>query len=136
MLKNKFKFRKCKKKMEKLFFVSKRIASFKKTVLVIGSQGVNKMSFEQYFSPFTMLLVEGSSETGLLRLLSNDIFWSLKFKKTSGRTVIFFEKMFKTEFKFRKCKKNLDNIFRLPCYFLKGPLKRYFFRYFHVFRSA
>ena len=30
--------------MKKLFLVSKRIASFKKRILVIGSQGVNKQS--------------------------------------------------------------------------------------------
>ena len=30
--------------------------------------------FQQCFSPITMLLVEGSSETGLFRLLSNHVF--------------------------------------------------------------
>ena len=30
--------------------------------------------FQQCFSPITMLFVEGSSETGVPRLLSNDVF--------------------------------------------------------------
>ena len=34
-------------------------------------------SFDQYFGLFTILLVEGSSEMGLLRHLSNDVFQSL-----------------------------------------------------------
>ena len=72
---------------------------------------VLSLSFEQYFSSFTMLLVEGSYETGFLRHLSNDVFWNLKFKNTSGRRVIFFKKVFKIEFKFRKWKKKLQIIF-------------------------
>ena len=33
-------------------------------------------SLEQCFGPFTVLLVKGSSETGLFRHLSNHVFWS------------------------------------------------------------
>ena len=72
---------------------------------------VLSFSFEQYFSPFTKLLVEGSSETRLLRHLSSDVFWSLKFKNTSGRRVIFFKKMFKIEFNLGNAKKKLQIIF-------------------------
>ena len=58
-----------------------------------------------------MLLVKASPETGLFRDLSNHVFRSLRFKNTSGRRVISFEKIFKIEFKFRKWKKILPIIF-------------------------
>ena len=111
------KFRKCKKKNnkknEKNIFVSEiiasenvaRNASFKKTILVIDSQWVNKesqdfpyksernfqpelfsrasinmvkvlyFSFEQCLGPFIMLLLKGFSERGLFKHLPNHVFW-------------------------------------------------------------
>ena len=68
-------------------------------------------SFEQYFSPFIMLLVEGSSETGFLRHLSNDVFWSLKFKNTSGRSVILFKKCSNMNWNLENAKKKIANYF-------------------------
>ena len=83
-----------------------QIASVKKRIVAIGSQWVKKQSqdfayhseylfqpellsqgsinmvkfmsfsFEQCFGPFTMLLVEGSCETGLFRHLANHVFRS------------------------------------------------------------
>ena len=64
--------------------------------------------FEQYFAPFTMLLVEGSSETGLFRHL---FFGVRKFKNTWAIRVIFFLKIFKIECKFRKTPKKITNYF-------------------------
>ena len=37
--------------------------------------------FDQYFGPFTILLVEGLPEMGLLRHLSNDVFQSSYVQK-------------------------------------------------------
>ena len=67
--------------------------------------------FQQCFCVFTMLLVEGSSETGLFRDLSNQVFRSRKFKNTSALKVIFFLDMFKIKSKFRKCKKKIQKMF-------------------------
>ena len=46
--------------------------------------------FQKCFGPFTMLLVEGSSETGLFRSLSNHVFGVRKFKNTSAMSVSLF----------------------------------------------
>ena len=67
--------------------------------------------FQQCFGPFTMLVIEGSSETKLLRHLCNHVFRSPKFQNTSAMKVIFFWKMFKIKSKVTKCKKKLENIF-------------------------
>ena len=68
--------------------------------------------FQQCFGAFTMLLVDGSSETGLFIHLTKHVFWSLSVQKYSARTVIFFLKMFKIESKCRKNKKNWEKVFR------------------------
>ena len=67
--------------------------------------------FEQCFGPFTMSLVEGSSERGLFRHLSNHIFRSPEGRKYISDEGHFFFKRFKIESKFLKCKKNFENIF-------------------------
>ena len=46
--------------------------------------------FQQCFGAFTMLLVEGSSETGLFRHLSNDVFGVRNFENTKAVRVISF----------------------------------------------
>ena len=51
--------------------------------------------FQQCFSPFTMLLVEGASETGHFRHLFNHIFGVHNFTYAKATSVIFFFKMFK-----------------------------------------
>ena len=61
--------------------------------------------FQQCLGPFTMLLVECSSEMGLFIHLYSQVFQSPQSKKTSGLRIIFALKMFKIESKFRKCKK-------------------------------
>ena len=88
-----------------------QIASVKKRIHIIGTQWVNKqsydfaydsqklfktqfysqgsinmvevlsLSFEQCFGPFTMSLVKGSSETGRFSHLFNDVFPSPEIKK-------------------------------------------------------
>ena len=65
---------------------------------------VNLLSlrFEQCFSPFTMLLVEGSY---FLDIYLTTSFGVPTFTYTSDMRVIFCLKMFKIESNFRKCKK-------------------------------
>ena len=46
--------------------------------------------FEQYLGTFTMLLVEGSSETGLFRLLSDHLFRLRNFGNKKAGRVLFF----------------------------------------------
>ena len=58
--------------------------------------------FQQCFGPFTMLLVEGSSERDFLDIYLTTFFGVRKFKNTSAMRVIFFLEMFKIESKFRK----------------------------------
>ena len=60
---------------------------------------------QQCFGQFVMLLVEGPSETRLFRHLSNHVFNRLAMR------VFFFNKMFKTESKRRKCKTKNKKLF-------------------------
>ena len=93
---------------------------------------VLSFSFEQSFGPFTMLLVEGSSETGLFRHLSNLVFQSLYVSSEIPQLwwSSFFLEMFKIECKFIKFKKNLRNFLRFwdncvwKCYYKKSLLRR------------
>ena len=48
--------------------------------------------FQQCLDPFTMLLVERSSETGLFRHLSDHVLGVRNLKSTSALSVIFFKK--------------------------------------------
>ena len=57
-----------------------------------------------------MFLVEGSSETGLLRHLSDHIFGVRNFGKSKSMKVIFFIKMLKINPRFQKCSKKLRKI--------------------------
>ena len=68
--------------------------------------------FHQCFGSFTMLLVEGSSETGPFRNLSNHIFRSPEVQKYISYEGHLCLKMFTIEYKFRQCKKNWEKLFR------------------------
>ena len=76
-------------------------------------------SFEPSFGQFTMLLVEGSSETGLFRHLSNRISCSPYVQNYFNYERQIFLKRFKIESKFRKFKEKTENIFRFrdKCYY-------------------
>ena len=63
--------------------------------------------FQQCLRTFTMLLVEGSSETRLFRRLSDHVFGVRKFGNTKSMRVIFFFKKFKIYCGFQKCTKKL-----------------------------
>ena len=117
-----------------------QIVSIKNTILVIGSQWVNRHSqdfayhserlfqpeflksinmvkvlslcFEQCFGPFNFLLVKRSSEKGLSDIYLTTCFRVCKFKNTSAMSVILLLKMFKIGSKYKKGKKNSENVFR------------------------
>ena len=75
---------------------------------------VKVLSFrvQQCFGPFTILLVEASSDTGLFRHLSNHVLRNPQVEKyISSEGHLFFLKMFKLESKFRKCYKKLRKYF-------------------------
>ena len=67
--------------------------------------------FQQCFGPFTMLLVEGSSERDFLDIYLTTFFGVRKFKNTSAMRVILFLKIFKIESKFGKLRKKLSESF-------------------------
>ena len=53
---------------------------------------VLSFSFEQYLEPFTVLLVQESSEMGLVIHLSSHVFWSSQIQKRIGyESLLFFE---------------------------------------------
>ena len=73
---------------------------------------VLSFSFEQCFGPFIMLLVEGSSETGLFRHLSNHVFPSSSVPKyISYEDQLFFWKVSKLNLDFENAKKNSEKVF-------------------------
>ena len=83
--------------------------------------------FQQCFSPITMLFVEGSSETGVLRLLSKHVFRDPQILKYIRYESHVFLEMFKMKSKFRKYKKKKkkkipkgfffwDNFLSIFCY--------------------
>ena len=65
--------------------------------------------FEPHLGRFTILIVDGSSEIGLFRHLSNYVLRVRNFENTKDVRVIFFFKMFKIKFRFqifsKKCRK-------------------------------
>ena len=63
--------------------------------------------FQERFCTFTMLLVEGSSETGLFRHLSDRVFGGRNFRNTKSMSVIIFLKISKIYSRFEKCSKKL-----------------------------
>ena len=70
--------------------------------------------FQQFFGHvYHILLVEGSSETGLFRHLSNHVFRVRNFGNTKAVRVIFFFKTFKIYSRFPKCSKKFKKVFCL-----------------------
>ena len=72
---------------------------------------VLSLRLQQCCGLFTMLHVEGSFETDFLDIYLTTYFGVRKFKYTSAMTVIVYLKMFKIQYKFRKCKKKLGKYF-------------------------
>ena len=67
--------------------------------------------FERWFGTFTMLLLEGSSETRLFRHLYDHVFWSRNFGNTKYTSVIFFLKYLKFNLDFENALKNWEKVF-------------------------
>ena len=61
--------------------------------------------FQQCWGMFTMLLLEGFSQTRLFRHLSDQLFGVRNFEITKSMKVIFFVKMFKSSSRFQNCRK-------------------------------
>ena len=67
--------------------------------------------FQQCLRKFTMLLVEGSPETGLFRHLSYHVFRVSNFANKKSMSAIFCFKIFKIWSRFQKFKKNWEKVF-------------------------
>ena len=67
--------------------------------------------FQQCLRPFTLLLVEGDPETGLLRHLSNNDFEVRNFGNKKSMRVIFFPKCSKFHLDFKNPAKNSEKFF-------------------------
>ena len=68
--------------------------------------------FQQCFGPFTMLLVEGSSERDFLEIYLTTFFGVRKFKNTSPMRVMFLSKCSKLKINLENAKKNSEKVFR------------------------
>ena len=67
--------------------------------------------FQQCLGTSAMLLVEGSSETGSFRHLSNLVFGVDNFENTKTKGVIFFSKCLKFKLDFKNAAKNWEKVF-------------------------
>ena len=67
--------------------------------------------FEQCLGTFTMLLVEGSSETGLFRRLSDYVFGIRNFESTKSMRVNLYSKILKFNVDFKNSAKNWEKLF-------------------------
>ena len=67
--------------------------------------------FQQCFSTFSMLLVEGSSPTGHFRHLSTHDFGLRNFRNTKAMRVIFFSRCLKINLDFKNAAKNWEKDF-------------------------
>ena len=70
-----------------------------------------RLRFLQCFGTFTMLLVDGSSDTGLFRHLSDHVFGGLNFGNTKSMRVIFFPKYLKFILDFKNEAKKREKVF-------------------------
>ena len=69
------------------------------------------LRFEQCLGTFTMLLVEGSSETGLFRRLSDYVFGIRNFESTKSMRVNLYSKILKFNVYFKNSAKNWEKLF-------------------------
>ena len=74
------------------------------------------LRLNQCFGPFTMSLVEGSSQTGACRRLSNHVFGVRNFENTEAMSVIFFWKCSKCNADLKTAWKNSEKMF---CFWVK-----------------
>ena len=70
--------------------------------------------FEQCLGTFTMLLVEGSSERGLFRHLSNHVFGVRHFRNAKSMRIIFWWEIFKISCRLQQCTKKFTKSFLFP----------------------
>ena len=67
--------------------------------------------FEQCLGKFPMLLLEGSSQTGLFRHLYDYVFGVRNFENTKSMRVVFFIKISKFWAIFQKCSEKWEKVF-------------------------
>ena len=67
--------------------------------------------FKKWLGTFTMLLVEGSSETRILRHVYDYVFRFRNFGNTKSMRLIFFRKIWIISAKFQKCSEKSENLF-------------------------
>ena len=67
--------------------------------------------FKKWLGTFTMLLVEGSSETRILRHVYDYVFRFRNFGNTKSMRLIFFRKRWIISAKFQKCSEKSENLF-------------------------
>ena len=72
---------------------------------------VLRCRFQQCLCTFTMSVVEGSSETGLCRHLSDKVFGVRNFRNKKSMRVIFFSKSLKFTVGFKNLAKNWEKCF-------------------------
>ena len=73
---------------------------------------VHSLGSEECFDAFTMLLLEGSTQTGLFRHFVTKFFGVRKFKNGSPvKVIFFFWKILKIEPRFPKCNKEMRKCF-------------------------
>ena len=72
---------------------------------------IQSLRLNQWFGPFTISPIEGSSEARLFRHLSNQVFRSLQFRKCISYEDHLFLRMFKISCTFKKCRKKLGKSF-------------------------
>ena len=72
---------------------------------------VMRCGFQQCLATFTMLFLEGSSETGLFRHFCNYVFVVCKFRNTKAVRVIFFWKYLKFMLDLKNAPKKWEKVF-------------------------
>ena len=68
-------------------------------------------SFEHWFGTVTMLIVEGSSETGIFRHLSDYVFGVRNFGNTKSLVAIFFSQYLKFNVDLENPPRNWEKVF-------------------------
>ena len=97
------------KSSPKIWHVNKR--DFFQLILSMNRIKVLWCRFQQCFATFTMLLVKGLSQTGLLRHLSDYIFIVLNFKITKSMKASFLSKCSKFHLDFKNAAENREKVF-------------------------
>ena len=92
--------------------------------------------FQQCVGSFTMLLIEGSSEMGLFRHLSNQVLPSPYFRIYISYEGHLFFKIYKILNRFQKCSKKFTKSFWIACFKLSVLRGKYLSSAVNVWRNS